>query len=137
VPSPVPLNLLHTNSNVQLANFLATVIMTLSYTVSSHYNCQFSCSSILFVSYQIISPSPRFCEIFRNILSFYVELLATHTNPRLEEHPSVVARDCSLNTFAATLHIWTPFLHPQSKDAPCCGDSRPLTMGYFIEPDLI
>jgi hypothetical protein len=30
---------------------------------------------------------------------------------------------CSLfNIFAATLHSWRPFLHPQPEDAPCCGD---------------
>jgi hypothetical protein len=38
-------------------------------------------------------------------------------------------RDCSFNTFAATLHIRRPFLHPQPEDAPCCGDSDPLNHG--------
>jgi hypothetical protein len=35
-------------------------------------------------------------------------------------------RDCLFNIFAATLHIWRPFLHPQPEDAPCHGDRDPL-----------
>jgi hypothetical protein len=35
-------------------------------------------------------------------------------------------RDCLFIIFAATLHIWRPFLHPQSEDAPCRGDRDPL-----------
>jgi hypothetical protein len=31
------------------------------------------------------------------------------------------ARDCLFNIFAASLHSWRPFLHPQPEDAPCCG----------------
>jgi hypothetical protein len=26
---------------------------------------------------------------------------------------------CLFNIFAATLHSWRPFLHPQPEDAPC------------------
>ena len=31
-------------------------------------------------------------------------------------------RDCFFSTFAATLHIWRPFLHPQTEDALCSDD---------------
>jgi hypothetical protein len=30
--------------------------------------------------------------------------------------------------FAAALHSWRPFLHPQPEDAPCCGDRDPPDM---------
>jgi hypothetical protein len=33
--------------------------------------------------------------------------------------------NCLFNIFAATLHIWRPFLHPQPEDAPCRGDRDP------------
>jgi hypothetical protein len=45
-------------------------------------------------------------------------------------------RGCLFNTFAATLHSWRPFLHPELEDAPCCGDrDLPNMVGLFpIEP---
>jgi hypothetical protein len=33
--------------------------------------------------------------------------------PRLEDHPFLGVRDCLFNIFAAILHIWRPFFHPQ------------------------
>jgi hypothetical protein len=35
-------------------------------------------------------------------------------------------RDCLFDVFAATLHNWRAFLHPQPDDAPCRGDRDPL-----------
>jgi hypothetical protein len=62
----------------------------------------------------------------RNMIRFYgEELLAPRPNPKLEDHPLSAIRDSLLNIFAATLHIWTPFHHPQPEDAPCRGDRHP------------
>jgi hypothetical protein len=67
------------------------------------------------------SPSPTsVCMIRDMCLSFYgEELLAAVLTPRLEDHLLSAVRDCSFSIFAATLHIWRPFLHPQPEDAPC------------------
>jgi hypothetical protein len=54
------------------------------------------------------------------------ELLAPRPTLKLEDHPLSAVRDCLFNKFAATLHIWRPFLHPQPEDAPCRGDRDPL-----------
>jgi hypothetical protein len=60
--------------------------------------------------------------MFHNITFYGEELLAPRPTPKLEDHPLSAVRDCLFNTFAATLHIWRPFLHPQPEDAPCRGD---------------
>jgi hypothetical protein len=78
--------------------------------------------------------NPKFRYLIRKlapwILSFYgEELLAPRLTPNLEDQPLSAVRDCLLNIFAATLHIWRPFLHPQADDAPYCGDRNPLIMG--------
>jgi hypothetical protein len=54
--------------------------------------------------------------IFRIILFYGEELLAPRPTPKLEDHPLSAVRDCLFNVFAATLHNWRPFLHPQPKD---------------------
>jgi hypothetical protein len=62
-------------------------------------------------------------------------LLAPRPTPKLEDHPLPAVRDCLFNVFAATLHTWRPFLHPQPEDAPCRGDRDPLNMKnyeYFV-----
>ena len=70
--------------------------------------------------YQRISPGPRHLYPFRNKGNFYgEELLAPRPTPKLEDHPLSAVRDCLFNIFAATLHNWRPFLHPQPEDAPC------------------
>jgi hypothetical protein len=52
-----------------------------------------------------INPSPRPCEMFRNIGTFYSEeLSAPRPTPKLEGHPLSAVRDCLFNIFAATLH---------------------------------
>ena len=62
-------------------------------------------------------------EMFHNVLSFYwEESFAPHPNPKLEDNPLSAVHNCLFNTFAATLHIWRLFLHPQPEDPPCCSD---------------
>jgi hypothetical protein len=70
---------------------------------------------------------PSFLQVsfftFRNTFIFYGEgLLAPRRTPRLEDHPLSFVRGCLFNIFAATFHSWRLFLHPQTVDAPCCGD---------------
>jgi hypothetical protein len=68
--------------------------------------------------YQRISPGPRLCAVFRNMVIFYgEELLAPRPTPKLEDHPFSVVRDCLFNVFVAILHIRRPFLHPQPENA--------------------
>jgi hypothetical protein len=50
----------------------------------------------------------------------------------LEDHPLSFVHGCLFNIFAAALHRWRPFLHPQPEDAPCCGDRDPHTMGIAL-----
>jgi hypothetical protein len=81
--------------------------------------------------YQRNSLGPRLCIVFRNMVIFYgEELLALRPTPKLEGHPLSAVRDCLFNVFAATFHIWRPFLHPQPEDVPCRGDRDPLIMAY-------
>jgi hypothetical protein len=64
------------------------------------------------------------------MVSFYGEvLLAPRPTTKLDDHHLSAVRDCLFSMFAATLHIWRPFLHPQPKDAPHGGDTDPLTTG--------
>jgi hypothetical protein len=71
--------------------------------------------------------------MFRNILTFYYEtLLAPFPTPKLDDHPFSAVRDFLVNIFAATLHIWSPFLFPQSNDAPCYGDKGELIMVLYV-----
>jgi hypothetical protein len=49
-------------------------------------------------------------------------LLAPRPTPKLEVHPLLSVCGCLFNIFAATLHRWRPFLHPQPEDMPCCVD---------------
>jgi hypothetical protein len=64
--------------------------------------------------------------IFSNKFIFYGEgLLTLRPTPKLEDHPLPFVRGCLFNIFAAKLHSWRPFLHPQPEDAPCCGDRDP------------
>ena len=54
---------------------------------------------------QKTSPSP--CEMFCNIVRFYIEkFLASRPTPKLEGHPLSAVRDCLFSIFAAPLHIW-------------------------------
>jgi hypothetical protein len=68
-----------------------------------------------------------FFENFVTLLIFYGEKLsAPRLTPKLEGHPLSAVFNCLFNIFAATLHIWRPFLQPQPEDAPCRGDRDPL-----------
>jgi len=70
---------------------------------------------------------PLFLWLFRYVIRFYgEELLAPRPTPKMEDHPLSDVRDCLFNIYAATLRICRPFLHPQSEEAPCCGDRDPL-----------
>jgi hypothetical protein len=61
-------------------------------------------------SFQSIRPILRPFVTFRNVLIFFYggELLAPRPTTKLEGHPLSAVRDCLLNIFAATLHIWRP-----------------------------
>ena len=62
-------------------------------------------------------------------LSFYSEeIWAAHPTLKLEVHLVSAVRYRLFNIFAATLHIWRPFLNPQPEDAPCRGERDPLIM---------
>jgi hypothetical protein len=52
-------------------------------------------------------------------------LFAPRITPKLEDHSLLFVHCCLFNIFAANLHSWRPFLHPQSEDAPCCCDRDP------------
>ena len=74
-------------------------------------------------------PSPRTCEMFVIVIHFYgEELLAPCPTPKLEDHPLSAVCDCLLKIFAATLHIWSPFFHPQPENLPYCGDRDPVCL---------
>jgi hypothetical protein len=78
---------------------------------------------------QRIRPGPRLFYDFCNEFIFYGEgILAPRPTPKLEDHPLSFVWDCLFNIFAATLHSWRPFLHPQPEDMPCCGDRDPPNM---------
>jgi hypothetical protein len=82
------------------------------------------------VPIQRISLGSRPCDIFRNTVILYgEELLAPRPTPKLEDQHLSAVRDSLFNVFAATLHIWRPFLHPQPEDAPCRCNRDPLITG--------
>ena len=58
-------------------------------------------------------------EVSRNMIIFYgEELLAAHPIPKAGGLPLSAVRDSLFNIFAATLHMWRSFLHPQHEEAP-------------------
>jgi len=66
-------------------------------------------------------------ECFITLLSFNgEELLAPRPTPKLRDYPLSAVHDCLFSILAATLHIWRPFVHPQSEDVQYCGDRDPL-----------
>ena len=63
-----------------------------------------------------------------NMFSFLLwGVVSTSPTLKLEDHPLPALRYCLFTIFAAILHIWRPFLHPQPEDAPCRGDRDPFT----------
>jgi len=79
---------------------------------------------------QTISPRPRPCEMLRNVVKFYGELLSPRPTPKLDDHTLSAVRYRLFNIFAAAIHIWRPFIHPHPEDAPCRGDKDPLITEY-------
>jgi hypothetical protein len=67
------------------------------------------------------SETVRFRGIVWSFVTWLVfygeELLAPRPTPNLEDHPLSAVSDCLFDIFAATLHIWRPFLQPQPEDA--------------------
>jgi hypothetical protein len=91
--------------------------VTLAYAGSSQSTFQIFVYFTLLTSFQRISPSPRLCEMLRNLISFYGEELLAHSpTTKLEDHSLSVIRDDLFNIFA-DVHIWRPH-----EDAPCHGD---------------
>jgi hypothetical protein len=74
-------------------------------------------------------PSPRACEMFCYVVSFYdEELLAPCPTPKLEDHPLSTVCSCLFKIFAATVHIWRSFVRPQPEDVPYYGDRGPVCL---------
>jgi hypothetical protein len=116
-----------TRSNLYLASSLETVFRVpvlyklLTFQVPNLISVFHSLGRLSKKSVQVRGSLEVFITSF-----FYGEgLLTPRPTPKLEGHPLSV-HDCLFNKFAANLHIWRPFLHPQPEDAPCCGD-RDLT----------
>jgi hypothetical protein len=66
------------------------------------------------------------CVWFVTCFNFLRWVVSTSSNPQAGDHPLSAVRDWLFSIFAATLHIWRPFLHPQPGDAWCRGDRDPL-----------
>ena len=79
----------------------------------------------LFVSDQRISPRPRPCEIFSNIVKF-LGVVTPRPTPNLEDHPLSDVRDYLCSILANALNIWRLFFHPQLEDASCRDYRHPL-----------
>jgi hypothetical protein len=62
------------------------------------------------------------CKLFVTGFFYGEGLLTPCPTPKLEGHPLLSVCDCLFNIFAANLHSWRPFLHPQPEDALCCED---------------
>jgi len=73
------------------------------------------CLSLLWIAmYQMISPSSKSREIFRNIVSVLRRgVVGTSHKSKAGGPPLFAVRDWLLSIFAATLHIWRPFFYPQ------------------------
>jgi hypothetical protein len=56
-------------------------------------------------------------EVFVTSFFYGEGMLTPLPIPKLEGHPLLSVHDCLFNIFAANLHIWRPFLHPQPEGA--------------------
>ena len=57
-----------------------------------------------------INPSPRSCEMFRNmVISYGYELLPPRLTSKVGDHPLSLVRSCLVSIFAVTLHTCRPF----------------------------
>ena len=70
--------------------------------------------------HQRITPSPKTCETFNDVVSFRARSyhLAQPPPQRWRTTPYWLFATAVFNIFARTLHIWAPFRHPQSEDGP-------------------
>jgi hypothetical protein len=68
----------------------------------------------------------RYCKMFCNPRNFYGKSLAPRPTPKLEDNPFSGVHNYLFSTFAPTIHICWPFLHPQPEVAPCCSVRDPL-----------
>jgi hypothetical protein len=115
------------SASQEFPSFYGTRRFITEFTRGRHLSLSWASSIPWLGSYQRIGPGPRLFCLFRNIIIFYGEgLLVPRLTPKLEDHPFSAVRDCLFNVFAATLHNWKPFLHPQPEDAPYRGDRDPL-----------
>jgi hypothetical protein len=77
-----------------------------AFTSTRHLSLSSAISCVLFpllALYQRISPRPRLCETFRNIVRFYCdELLAPIPKTKLENNPLSAGRNRLFNIFSAT-----------------------------------
>jgi hypothetical protein len=55
-------------------------------------------------------------EVFVTSFLYGEVLLTPRPTPKLEDHTLLSVHDCLFNIFAANLHNWRPFLHPQHED---------------------
>jgi hypothetical protein len=73
------------SANQEIPRILWNLRFITALTRARHLSLSWAWDSL---SYQRTSPSPRHCEVFRNILSFYgEELLAPRPISKLEDHP--------------------------------------------------
>jgi hypothetical protein len=90
------------------------------------FNTEFTTAPHLFLSFAKKSVQVRgSLEVFVTSFFYSEGLLTPRPTSKLEGHTLLSVYDCLFNIFAANLHIWRPFLHPQPEDAPCCGDRDP------------
>ena len=106
---------------------------------SDHIRIYFWCDSANEYNFIQVKATEQVCTLIaffmwfcfwllRNMVTFLRwGVVSNSPSPKLEDHLLLAVRDCLFNIFAATLHIWRPFLHPQPEDAPCRRDRDPLT----------
>jgi hypothetical protein len=96
------------------------------------------------VPIQTISPGPRLCIVFRNMVIFYgEELLAPRPTPKAGGPPLVGCPRLHIRSYPLYSEA---FLHPQPEDAPCRGAGTHLSWEwityvtiinlFFVLPDI-
>lgn len=113
-PPVFPLNL-----NYTLLIFLQMTSVRQTYRISSHSTFQIACVRFQMLgSFPSISPSPRPCVTFRNMVNFYgKDLSASRPMLKMEGHSFSTIRN-SFKILAATLHIRRPS-SPTSETSGC------------------
>ena len=122
--SPVP-----SKSSLYLTNSLATAVSD----PGLYRLFTFNVPNFMFLSLclQRIKRSVQvrgLVKYFVTSLSFlWPGVVSTSPNPQDKGKALLAVRDCLFNIFAATLHTWGPFHHPQPEDAQCRGKKDPPT----------